>query len=275
MIYVTGASGLIGSRFSECFNRDITTISYRDKVKDVFQSHQDSCLVHLAWSSTTRDTDPEKVRNDIWNSQKLFNFYVNKNPNGKIIFVSSAGDMHLNHEGEFCSEVDDPTPRTLYGRSKLHVEQILNTLKCKTVVLRTSNVWGGRVKKDRVNGLVDKLRGSLNTDEEISIYANLKSHIDLIHVDDFITLLIKVIDKDLENDHELFLVGDQSISIANILERVTKSVIRHAPATEYFPEKNFPGVLVLRKDPTADKSYISVQPFKAERVFDWKRERFL
>ena len=275
MIYVTGASGLIGSRFSECFNRDITTISYRDKVKDVFQSHQDSCLVHLAWSSTTRDTDPEKVRNDIWNSQKLFNFYVNKNPNGKIIFVSSAGDMHLNHEGEFCSEVDDPTPRTLYGRSKLHVEQILNTLKCKTVVLRTSNVWGGRVKKDRVNGLVDKLRGSLNTDEEISIYANLKSHIDLIHVDDFITLLIKVIDKDLENDHELFLVGGQSISIANILERVTKSVIRHAPATEYFPEKNFPGVLVLRKDPTADKSYISVQPFKAERVFDWKRERFL
>ena len=275
MIYVTGASGLIGSRFSECFNRDITTISYRDKVKDVFQSHQDSCLVHLAWSSTTRDTDPEKARNDVWNSQKLFNFYVNKNPNGKIIFVSSAGDMHLNHEGEFCSEVDDPTPRTLYGRSKLHVEQILNTLKCKTVVLRTSNVWGGRVKKDRVNGLVDKLRGSLNTGEEISIYANLKSHIDLIHVDDFITLLIKVIDKDLENDHELFLVGGQSISIANILERVTKSVIRHAPATEYFPEKNFPGVLVLRKDPTADKSYISVQPFKAERVFDWKRERFL
>ena len=215
MIYVTGASGLIGSRFRECFNRDITTISYRDKVKDVFQSHQDSCLVHLAWSSTTRDTDPEKARNDIWNSQKLFNFYVNKNPNGKIIFVSSAGDMHLNHEGEFCSEVDDPTPRTLYGRSKLHVEQILNTLKCKTVVLRTSNVWGGKVKKDRVNGLVDKLRGSLNTDEEISIYANLKSHIDLIHVDDFITLLIKVIDKDLENDHELFLVGGQSISIAN------------------------------------------------------------
>ena len=62
MIYVTGASGLIGSRFSECFNRDIATISYRDKVKDVFQSHQDSCLVHLAWSSTTRDTDPEKAR---------------------------------------------------------------------------------------------------------------------------------------------------------------------------------------------------------------------
>ena len=65
MIYLTGSSGMIGRRFRELYEKDITTISYREKVYDVFKSHKDSCLIHLAWSSTTRDDDGLKGKYDI------------------------------------------------------------------------------------------------------------------------------------------------------------------------------------------------------------------
>ena len=255
MIYLTGSGGLVGRRFRKFCDRNITTISYRDNVYDVFKSHRKSCLVHLAWSSTTRDTDQEKVKKDIDNSQKLFDYYLNKNPNGKIIFISSAGDMHQNHGGMFCSGLENPTPRTLYGRSKLHVEQLLQLLPCKTVVLRTSNIWGGEVNDSRVNGLVDKMFNALDTDKVVEVYANLDTHVDLIHVDDFISLLFKVIDKDLDRNHELFLVGGQSITIGDIINRISKK-----------------GSLNLKINQKADKSFINVQPFKAQSTFDWKRE---
>ena len=82
MIYLTGAGGLVGRRFRKLCDKNIATISYRDTVYDVFKSHEKSCLVHLGWSSTTRDKDREKVQKDIENSRQLFDYYLNKNPNG-------------------------------------------------------------------------------------------------------------------------------------------------------------------------------------------------
>ncbi len=258
MIYVSGSNGMIGRRFADLYRKDITPISYRNEVIDVFKSHKKSCLIHLAWSSTTRDTEAIKAKNDIFNSQRLFDYYLNKNPNGKIIFVSTAGDMHADHGGGFCVGPQDPVPRTLYGKSKLHVEQILETLKCKTVVLRTSNILGGKVSQNRINGLPDKLMNALNTDQVVEIYANLDTHVDLIHIDDFINLLIKVIDRDLDRDHEMFLVGNQCISIGDIIKRVSNR-----------------GVLNVRIDQKVERSYINVLPSKAKYVFNWTPENNL
>ena len=76
--------------------------------------------------------------------------------------------------------------------------------------------------------------------------------------DYFINLLIKVIDTDLDRDHEMFLVGNQCISISDIIRRVSKR-----------------GVLNVRIDEKAERSFINVQPFKAKHVFDWNPENNL
>ena len=258
MIYLTGSNGLVGKSFKEICPHKITSITYRDEVKDVFKSHDRSCLIHLGWSSTTRDIDSSKVKNDIWNSQHLFEYYAEKNPEGKIIFVSTAGDMHLDNDCELVDESSLPNPRTLYGRSKLHVERVLDTIQCKTVVLRTTNIWGAEVVKNRVNGLVDKLRAVCNSDEVVEIYADLETRVDLIHLKDFNDLLLKVIDCDLENKHEMFIIGGQSISICDIINRVSRN-----------------GSLNLRIDQKAEKTYLRVSSTKAETTFGWKRNNFL
>jgi nucleoside-diphosphate-sugar epimerase len=260
MIYVTGANGLIGSRFLEIYDGEVTTISYRDEVADVFQSHENSCLIHLAWSSTTRNTYDEfekVIKNDVTNSKTLFDYYANKNPNGKIIFISSAGDLHLGHERTVWEE-HEPSPHSLYGECKLHVENMLKELSCKTVVLRTSNIWGAKVSGNRVNGLVDKLLSSLDTDRVIEIFADLKTKVDLIHIDDFVDLLIKVVNKDLQKQHESFLVGRQSVSICDIIDIVSKC-----------------GSLNLRINQKAEKTYLHIENSKVRKTFDWQPNHIL
>lgn len=260
MIYITGATGLIGSRFSDLYKGEVTKISYRDEVPDVFESHDSSCLVHLAWSSTTRNTYDEFekiVKNDVTNSKKLFDYYVAKNPNGKIIFISSAGDLHLGYE-RTVFETFNPIPHSLYGECKLHVERMLSELSCKTVILRTSNIWGKKPDKNRINGLVDKLLNALDTDDIIEIYANLKTRIDIVHIDDFIDLLIKVIEKDLEKQHELFLVGRQSMSISDIIHIMSSR-----------------GTINLRINQKAEKTYLHIDNSKARKTFNWEPKHYL
>ena len=260
MIYLTGARGLIGSRFRELYPEDLIQITFRDYVpKNVFQSYDESCLIHLGWSSTTRTKDPDEVEKDVINSQNIFNYYLEKNPNGKIIFVSTAGNMHQRKiEGIADTELSLPNPLSPYGDAKLKVENILKELDCNTVVLRVSNVWGAKVDENRVNGLVDKLISGVDTDRVIEIYADLETMVDLVHVDDLISLIIKVIDKNL-NTHELFLVGGQTISIYDIISKVSKM-----------------GSLNLKLNQKGkEKSFVNILPLKAEKTFNWKMEHYL
>ena len=75
MIYLTGTNGLVGSRLSVCLgDMKVTKISYRDEVPDVFESHKESYLIHLGWSSTTRSKD-KAIEKDVENSRKLFELY--------------------------------------------------------------------------------------------------------------------------------------------------------------------------------------------------------
>ena len=259
MIYLTGGSGLTGTRFREHYYGHLKKISYRKFVPNkVFDSHEKSCLVHLGWESNPRIKDFEVLERDVENSKKLFEYYLDKNPDGKIIFTSSAGDMHRDHGGMFVSGLETPNPRTLYGKAKLKVENILKDLNCNSTVLRISNIWGGKVDSKRTNGLVDKLFNALDTDEVVNIYVNLQSHIDLIHVDDLVDLILKVINSDIKG-HDLFLVGGQSISIGDIIDRVsTKGTLN---------------LKVNQKD--TKKSFLKVNPFKAENVFDCTRKHYL
>jgi len=260
MIYITGARGLIGTRFKELYPEDMVEIIIREYAPiNAFRSHEKSCLIHLGWSSTTRTNDLDQVEKDVINSRNIFNYYLEKNPNGKIIFLSTAGNMHQTKDNRESIESSEPTPLSLYSQTKLRVENILKELDCNSVVLRVSNVWGSKVDENRVNGLVDKLRSAVDTDRVVEIYANLDTGVDLIHIDDLISLILKVINTDLDTNHELFLVGGQSISLYDIISTVSKM-----------------GSLNLKLNQKGkEKSFVNIQPTKAERTFNWKREHYL
>ena len=251
MIYLTGSSGLIGRKLKQKFTGDIAGISYRDKVYDLFAGCNGSCLVHLGWSTTTRSNSPEVSKADVENSRQLFEYYANKNPNGKIIFLSTAGDLHRDNN------TSEPIPHSLYGQSKLEVENILNGINCNSVIFRVTNVWGGEVYSSRVNGLPDKLIKSLDTHDVTDIYANLKTQVDLIHVDDLVNLIIKAYHYNLLG-HKTFLVGSQNITIGSIIDKVSRR-----------------GNINLRINQKANRSFLNIDNTEVKEFFDWTPSIFL
>ena len=251
MIYLTGSSGLIGKKLKQKFSGDIAGISYRDKVYDLFAGCNGSCLVHLGWSTTTRSNSPEVSKADVDNSRQLFEYYANKNPNGKIIFLSTAGDLHRDNN------TSEPIPHSLYGQSKLEVENILNGINCNSVIFRVTNVWGGEVYSSRVNGLPDKLIKSLDTHDVTDIYANLKTQVDLIHVDDLVNLIIKAYHCNIQG-HKTFLVGSQNITIGSIIDKISRR-----------------GNLNLRINQKANRSFLNIDNTEVKEFFDWTPHIFL
>ena len=251
MIYLTGSSGLIGKKLKQKFSGDIAGISYRDKVYDLFAGCNGSCLVHLGWSTTTRSNSPEVSKADVDNSRQLFEYYANKNPNGKIIFLSTAGDLHRDNN------TSEPIPHSLYGQSKLEVENILNGINCNSIIFRVTNVWGGEVYSSRVNGLPDKLIKSLDTHDVTDIYANLKTQVDLIHVDDLVNLIIKAYHCNIQG-HKTFLVGSQNITIGSIIDKISRR-----------------GNINLRINQKADRSFLNIDNTEVKEFFDWTPHIFL
>ena len=126
------------------------------------------------------------------------------------------------------------------------------------VVCFPVTIWGGVVDKKRINGLVDKLLALLDTDEVIEIYANLRTTVDIIHVDDVIDLILKSILGVFKTQHETFLVGSQSITIYDIIDRVSMR-----------------GTLNLKLSQKAEKSYLNIDTSKVKEIFNWEPKHYL
>ena len=71
-------------------------------------------------------------------------------------------------------------------------------------------------------------------------------------------LLIKSAETELNKQHELFLVGRQSICICDIIDSVSKR-----------------GSLNLRINQKAEKTYLHIENSKVRKAFDWEPKHYL
>ena len=106
---------------------------------------------------------------------------------------------------------------------------------------------------NRINGLVDKLISSVNTDNVIDLYTNFDTRIDIIHVDDLVDLIEKCIEKNLYIKHDMFVVGSQSLTIKQLLDIITSS-----------------GYVNLKLSRKESKSYLYVETRRVLTSFEWK-----
>ena len=98
----------------------------------------------------------------------------------------------------------------------------------------------------------------LDTDEVVEIYANLKTTVDIIHVDDVVKLILKAILRKNIQKNETFLVGAQNISIYDIIDKVSMR-----------------GTLNLKINQKAEKSYLNIDTKIVKESFNWEPKLFL
>ena len=259
MIYITGSNGLIGKSLKKSLS-EFTAISYRDDLDNInFDTHENATLVHLASFSNTRysiDSSAELYIKDVNLSLELFKKFLNKNPNGKIILLSSCGDLHWSYYKKIQTEESIPFPKTVHGAHKLLLENYGNILvqntEAKFIVLRVTNVYGGEVSLDRVNGFIDKYVSCYKNDSVMQVYANRDSSYDWIHIDDVVSAIISCI-KHKVND--TFLIGNGRSHSLNDLLDILKN--------------NIGDVRLDLGDCTNSPVYVMVDPSRAESKLGW------
>lgn len=255
MIYVSGSNGLIGKELIKNITNYIP-ISYRD-VDPEINFLPNSILIHLASSITTRNNfeDLEKSLNsDVLIPLRLFEKYLKTNPNGKIIFLSTSGDLHSSEDNTISNESSIPNPKSVYGTHKLLLENYIKLLhktnNFSSVIFRVTNVYGGKPKKSRTNGIIDKL--ILN--DYVTITSSIEETLNFIYMDDLIELLLKAIQSDIEG-YNLFLVGSpSSISIGGLIKKIQEYV---SPQVSYQNQNSKP-------------LYINIDTTKVQKYFNWE-----
>lgn len=260
MIYVTGSNGLIGKCLSN--KTKIEPITFRNDVPDVkFSSN--STLVHLSSSTTPRNTidDIEQsFYNDVFVPLQIFEKYLESNPCGKIIFLSSAGDLHSSITNEITNENSTPRPKSVYGSHKILLENYIEILHNKysftSVAFRVSNVYSGKPVTNRVNGLIDKL---LTAQEKVEIYTNLNTVVDVIHVEDLVELILKAVRKKMDTKHFTFLVGNESYKICDIIDIIA----------------SLRGLDISVKKSNQKTTCVNLDCTKVKEYFSWSCQHFL
>lgn len=229
MIYISGSNGLIGNSLKKKLD-NFSTVSYRDNLDNVkFDSHEDATLIHLASSSNTRygiDSSLKLYMNDVNLSLELFKKFLDKNPSGRIILLSSCGDLHWSYYRKINDEKSVPLPKTIHGAHKLLLENygsiLLQNTNAKFIVLRITNVYGGHTSLDRVNGFIDKYVSCFKNNSPMKIYTNLSTSYDWIHLDDVVSSILCA---SRYNKSDTFLIGSgDSCSLNHLLNTLKTNI---------------------------------------------------
>jgi len=255
MIYVSGSNGLIGKELVKHIDEYIS-ISYRDEVPEI-DFLPNSVLVHLSSSTTPRNgfEDLEKsFQSDVLIPIKIFQKYLKTNSNGKIIFLSTAGDLHSSETNIISDENSIPNPKSIYGAHKLILENYIKILHeindFTSLIFRVTNVYGGTPVESRVNGIIDKLI----TNDNITITSSVEGTINFIHMNDLISLLLKSLYAEIRG-YNLFLVGgSNSISIEGLIKKI----------------QNYVSPKIIYKNEGSKPSYINIDTTKVQKYFNWE-----
>ena len=256
MIYISGSNGLIGTELIKNIQNYIP-ISYRNQYPEI-NFLPNSTLIHLSSSTTPRNSFDElesSFNSDVSIPFKLFQNYLKVNPNGRIIFLSTAGDLHSSEFDIVSNEYTLPIPKSIYGTHKLLLENYTKLLHSQydfvSIILRITNVYGGKIDSKRVNGLIDKL---ICNNGEIVMTSNIKTTVNFIHISDLVNLILKSLNVNLKG-FNLFLVGNKkSISIQDLLEKISIYISPN----------------IVFKNENSNPSYINIDTSKVQKYFNWE-----
>ncbi len=160
-ILATGAAGMLGSHFDDAriVKTDIETLDVRDmsQVAAAFGKHSPDIVLHLAAET---DVDLCEIQPDHAYKTNVIgteNVALCCQRHGVgMVYVSTAGVFNGN-KPEPYTEMDEPDPVNMYGRTKWEGEKIVRSLVPRSYVIRTGWMMGGFDRDKKFVGKILKL----------------------------------------------------------------------------------------------------------------------
>ncbi|MCS5527217.1 MAG: NAD-dependent epimerase/dehydratase family protein [Candidatus Poseidoniales archaeon] len=224
MIGVTGATGFIGSHLMNVLDKTVFQIDLRNstngEVRDLINKHNCKTVVHLANPTPSNfdgnsDGMKEKAKN-------LANRLIEIIEPMKDIHILALSSIRVYPNGlPFFTSNSPLNPIDDYGRGKVEVEEIFKSSKHRVTALRCSSVQG--VDQDGLpRGLIGIFANQLHEDGCLSIMGDGLAVKDLIHVENLVSLLVKLASMGAP-DTDVFIPigGGSSLTVNELSELFT------------------------------------------------------
>lgn len=196
--------------------------------------------VSLVGNRTTSDDHERLLRNIKYKYQGLLDVLKAKGVK-RYIFFSSGGTIY-GDSAEPIKEDHVLNPKSLYGKSKMMLEELIKESGIDYLLLRISNPYGG-FQITRGQGVIPILINKALDQEAFDMYVEKDSVRDYFYIDDFVDILDKLIAKDISK--ETLNVGSGiATSLQDVIDCVEKSTKQKIIINE------------VEKDETAVKSIV-------------------
>ena len=225
-ILVTGSTGFIGSNLVKQLSDYEVVTDYDNSeridlqnTKQVMKLDSVDTVIHLAGKIPWRElSSNEYIDNNMKCTQNILEYCGKKNVK-KIIYVSS----YVYGQPKYCpiDEEHPVNPHTAYAKSKYLAEKecmdYCKRSNLNLIILRPFNVYGESM---RAGFLISNLINAVKSGKKLNI-ANKGSKRDFLHVDDFVDLILKIVD--YNSKLEIFNVGSGlSYSFEDIIRKIEK-----------------------------------------------------
>ena len=260
-ILVTGSSGFIGRKVVEKLPKLGVITDYDNSIRvnlenieEVMKINSADTVIHLAGKTPKKELKwNDYFSNNISSTLNILEYCVKKNVK-KLIYVSNY--IYGNPKYSPIDENHPINPHNAYSESKYLAERLCKFYCDKTnlnlIILRPFNIYGESMNE---GFLLSNLINSVKTNEKVTII-NKDSRRDLLHVDDFVDLVLKI--KDYNCKFEIFNVGTGiSSSFNEIIEKIEKITLKKLDL-EYLEDKK-----IFIEDIKADIT-------KIKEKLDWK-----
>ena len=209
-ILITGSSGFIGKnlikkipKYSTTIEKNGEKIDLRDKEK-VLKLKRVNTVIHLAGKTpySKKLSNNEIFEHNILGTLNILEYCISKKVE-KLIFVSSY--IYGNSKNNPINEKHIVQPHNTYTKSKYLAEELCKNYAkkfgIKLIILRPFNLFGNLQKK---GFLISNIIESIKNDSSILI-TNKNNKRDYLLIDDFIDVILKMIDFD--SKFEIFNIG--------------------------------------------------------------------
>lgn len=225
-ILVTGSSGFIGKEIIKRLDKlELITDSNNSERIDLQNREQvmklDSAemVIHLGGKTPQKELKwSEYFDNNVIGTLNVLEYCIQKKVK-KMIYVSS----YVYGNPKYCpvDENHPINPHNAYTESKYLGERLCefycNRSDLNLIILRPFNIFGESMRE---GFLISNLINSVKTGKKLTI-VNKNSKRDFLYVDDFVDLIVKLIDYDFK--FEVFNVGaGKSYSFEDIIEKIEK-----------------------------------------------------
>lgn len=172
-------------------------------------------------SNDAKSEDEDTILENVRKKYEILIHTLQKGQVKQFIFFSSGGTIYGSHDDK-VSELERVHPETLYAKSKVMLEKLLQDSGINYLILRLSNPYGGYQIAGKRQGVIPILIRSALLDEPFHLWASSKSVRDYFYIDDLANAIELLIKNDIH--HEIINVGcGEGASLEQVIDIIEKA----------------------------------------------------